>query len=911
MIPPSLPLTVEEADENVVYMCFEDHVAADNATFGAIRNLSCGRRDDVQFCDEVSLTTSDAVDIDESDFLVESSSEASTGDPAERKPHVSTPVRNHRSGTDTQHSSKSGRTPERATAPPVGRPDGESGADATGTSPSKSQRRETVTPTRQTTTPRKAASTGRTNSSPHAPRFHTGYHVTSQLSSATSVASDDTPLQPAPITPSRSAAPGDSAATLLEKVMYDAGAYTVDSIDSEFQQSYTPAPAAVMGFGSMVTPARNELNMFTALSQLGDVEGLVAFEKTMYQTCVLRSRAFDVAWSKFMQRINDIIRISVQEGMGVILELLERNAVSDTMLPIILVDLGVVSSDQRIVLDKLFTSLSSSGDKKHVFVKVNIMGNVQASLESIYTSLKGLMPNNRKNSVEAQPLDISVRKSIMEQIVDLFKTYFRSRNLVLIIEKITNNLNELLFIFEKFKSCEGVAISCILCSNCWETNLEHHISPRVYSGLSIVNCDVVSVNKLSDDLLNVLLFDSEIQCFIPHMHMLQQSWNMLYNEEMSVSALIKRIYSMYDSFFRNSQFSFVCMPDIVDMRSAVHVSNNEPYFEVYRNEKMARDLFIKLGLLFCGCNLSESHVAYLQVILDKQASMEAFCLQVMPYESMKLIERRLSLQLGIYLLNTLMGLLPDCDRARSRLGMLVKILCSEHAAIRINDLIKRISRVIRAKQDQSLADLIATMKDLGIHFLTFYPAAESISRFLGTPPKYDLVEEYLDTVRADSTSTTVATFVEHALGMLMLPTIQSCSKLAYQMVVAKFTPFKTEWHILRDILEQNECTGFAEDLKHLIRSSRTLSTREVNVWDLFCLFHAKFAADPISKTFVRFSMALETAIHILGYYAVSTSKVVQLISPGIESCSSSSVRLAHVIKGRLSRFKVRRIHMGK
>ncbi|GBE59920.1 hypothetical protein, conserved [Babesia ovata] len=912
MIPPSLPLTLEEADENVVYMCFEDHVFADNAAFGAIRNLSCGRRDDIEFCDEVTLTTADAVDIDESDFSAESSSEAPTGGAAEREPHVSTPVRTPQRGTGSRQPRTSVRTPERVRTPTSSRKNAVFGADASGTRALSSPYGETATPTRPASLHRDDPATVYTESPIRRSRFLTAYDVASQLSSSSSSAGGDSPPHRPLVPPSKVATgPGDSVATSLEKAMYDASAYTVESIDPEFQQSYAPAPAVVMGFGSVVTPARNELNMYDALSNLGDLEGRAGFEKSMYQTCVLRSRAFSLSWARFMHRINDIIRVSVQEGVKAVLELLELNSVSDTMLPIILVDVGVVSNDQRIVLDKLFVSLSSSGQQEHLFIKVNLLGNVQQSLEGIYTSMKSSMPNARHNTSDAPALDLNTRKNIMEHIAELHRSSFKTRNLVFVMEKMTHNLNELLYIFEMLKSHEGVSISCILCSNCWETNLEHHVSPRVYAGLSIVNCDVVSVNTLSDDVLKLLLFEPEIQCFLPHMHMLQQFWDILYNEEMSVSSLIRRIYGMYDVFYRNAQFSFVCMPDIVDIRSTVHVSNTEPYFEVHKNESMIKELFAKLGLLFCGCNLSESHVAYLQVILDKQSSMEAFCLQVMPYEAMKLIERRISLQLAMYLLNTLMTLLPDSDRPRSRLSVLVKILCSEHVAIRINDLIKRISRVIQTKHGQSLSDLVGKMKELGTHFLTFYPAAESMMRFLGKQPKYDLVAEYLDMMRTNASSATLSTFVEHALGMLMLPTVQSSSKLAYQMVVAKYTPFRSEWHILRDLLEPKECTAFAEDIRHLILLSRTIASRDVNLWHLFCLFHAKFAADPISKTFIRFSMALETAINILGYYTLSASKVVNLISPDIESCTSTSVRLAHVIKGRLSRFKVRRIHLGR
>ncbi|GFE55560.1 hypothetical protein BaOVIS_029640 [Babesia ovis] len=686
--------------------------------------------------------------------------------------------------------------------------------------------------------------------------------------------------------------------------------YVFDNKGIEFSQSYVPASSSVMGLGTLVTPTRNELKMCNALSDLGDKECLLAFERTMYQSSILRSRAFSLSWGMFMQRVNDIIRTSVDRGAKSVIDLLKYNKLSGNLLQVILADVGVALEDKKPMLDILIGSMETLSPKEHILIKVNTSTPIQAILEHIYLTLKGCVTHVRSQQ-EGQVIDAAIRKTILEQIVQVYRSHSPGAHLVLIIDTITHNLSELLFTLQLLKTQEGLMVSCILCANCWQTNLEQHVSMRVYSGLSILNCDVLSVNKVADEILNILLFDSAVQSFVPHFHSLEKIWDTLYDEEMSIIGLIKRVYYIYECFYRNSQLSFVCMPNMVNIFSKVRTLESEPFFEVEQNDDVAKELLCKLSLLFCASNLSESHCAYLQLLLDKDASVEALCLQLLPREALKLTERRISLQLGILLLQKLMVMLPNCDRARGRLSLLTKTLCSEHAEMRVNELTKRLSRTIQAKHDRSLVDIVASLKEIGSHFLSVYPTVASMMSLLGTPPKHDLVCDYLVAIRPNAGSTAVSVFVEHALTTLLLPTVQSSSRLAHHMVMAKFRPLKAEWNIMRDMLANKESAGFTKYVKELLAISQMLPTRTVNLWDMFCLFYAKFPDETISRVFIRFVMAIETACHILGYFTMVVTKTTQPVNAVLEPSTSTSKKLIQMIKARLSRLKMRRIHLGR
>ncbi|GIX64963.1 N-acetyl-gamma-glutamyl-phosphate reductase [Babesia caballi] len=701
------------------------------------------------------------------------------------------------------------------------------------------------------------------------------------------------------------------SAIVLDSAAAKLSAYTFDAGFAEFVQSYLTPGEGVFRLGSIVAPTRNELKMCNALSDLGDHGSLAAFERTLYQSSVLRSRAFALCWAKFTQRVDDIIRCSVSRGAKAVLDLLNNDFVSGALLQVIVADVGVVMDDRKLVLDSLVSALESMSPREYMLIKVNIGGTIQSCLEQIYAALKARMTSARLQTGEGCSLDAAARKTVMEQIAELYRWCFKNYHVVFVVEKVTHNLNELLYILQVLKNREGFAVSCILCANCWQTNLEQHLSTRVYSGLSVLNCDVVSLKRVSDELLGVLMHDSEVQCFLPHMHALAEIWDTLYDEEMSINGLIKRVYNMYECFYRNAQFSFICAPGIVDMRSAVRTIGEAPYFEVQRNEGVVKELFCKLGLLFCGLSLSQSHAAYLQLLLDRQVSVEALCKYVLPGEAIKLIERRVALQLGIYLMQAMLPLLPDYERARSRLHLMARLLCSEHSEVRIVDMIKRLSSFVRTKQESGSEELIALFKGLGERFLALYPAVESMMRFVGHPPKYDLVRDYFDALTMDSGELKVVAFVEHALHVLMLPTVRSVSVLTHQMMLAKYRPLNPEWSTLRDLLKRKDCTGFANDLQNLVALSQTLPSRTINLWELFCLFHTKVAGEPVSKVFIRFSVALETVTQILGYYTLVGARDVQSTDADAATGASVKSRLAHMIKMRLSRFKVRRVHLGR
>lgn len=697
--------------------------------------------------------------------------------------------------------------------------------------------------------------------------------------------------------------------TSLEDFMSKLSGYKFEKPGSEFLQSYVPASADVFGLGTLVTPTRKDISMCHALSEIGDMAGLRSFERTLYQTAVLRSRAFGLSWDYFMRRVNDIIGMSVHNGAQGILELLKSSSASDPLLQLIIADVGVMLADKSKVLDILIDALKD-GKKQNIVVKAKLSNTIQSCLEHIYIQLKVKASSSRSQGSDRSALEPGSRKNIFQEISELYKWRLRNRRIVIVVDKISQNLCEFLYILQLLKNREGLLLSCILCSNCWQTNLEQHVSLRVYYNLSIVNCDVLSVNKVSEEILKILLFDSEVQCFFPHLVELEVIWNTLYDDEMSLNGLIKRIYSMYENFYRSSQFSFVCMPNIIDIKAKVWETAGVPPFGIEADESLGRLLHSRLGLLFCGACLSASHGAYLQLLLDKEASLEALCLHVLPYEAMRLFERRLSMQLGTYILYELMACLPDHSRTRDRLALLSATFHSDHMDVRLPDLIKRISRTIGCKTGPSLSNVFSIMRRMGSHFLAVYSTITTLNSYMSCVPKHDLIDEYLRVIGGSSASS-AATFVEHALMMLLVPAVHTESKLGHHMMVAKFHNQRHDWNVLRDMLTKKECTGFANDLKHLIKLSQAILARNINLWDLFCLFYSHFSRDGLASVFIRFTMALDTLTHILGYYSYTPVKTSLPLGLGSELSGSVELRLANAIKAKLSRFKVKRIHMGK
>ncbi|KAK1442270.1 hypothetical protein BgAZ_403000 [Babesia gibsoni] len=700
----------------------------------------------------------------------------------------------------------------------------------------------------------------------------------------------------------------------MEESISKMSAYKLSKPDSEFLHSYIPVDNNLLGLGSVVAPTKKDMTMLRAMGNLGDTNSLKTLEKTMYQTSVLRSRAFSLAWEEFMKRVNRLITDSVENGAKSVMELLKFYKIAGKLLQLIIVDVGVVLKDKNSVLDILM-GLLEDDKKEYIVIKVRTGTSVQTCMENLYIQLKAKVTHSRSQTSDAQAqsqtLDISTRKGIVEKVSELYKWRLKNKHIIIVIDKITHNLSELLYCLQMMKNKEGVVLSCILCSNCWQTNLEQHVSPRVYAGLSILNCDVLSVNKVSDEILKTILCDPTAQCFFPHLFELEDIWNTLYDEEMCINGLIMRIYHMYDSFFGGSQLSFVCLPNIVNIKANVRREGSISQLRIEKDRTLAPTLHSKLALLFCGAELSETQGDCIQIMLGKEHSVEALCLHVLPGEAMKLFERKISMQLGISMLYELMGYIPDCHTARGRLGLLADTFHSDHVEIRVEEIIKRICRIIEAKEGKGLSELIATLRKVGENFLQYYPTIVSLFEYMGKVEKYKLIKEYKDAVGVGSKAPTVATFVDHALNVLLLPTLFEASKLGPEMMVSKFHNQKYEWDILKDFLTKKDCTGFSRDIKHLIALSQAMATKSVNLWDLFCLFYSSKVGECLSSLFIRFSLAVDALTHVLGYYAYVPIKGAIPMDLSSDIVETVQMRLAHAIKAKLSRFKVKRVHVGK
>ncbi|EDO05974.1 putative integral membrane protein [Babesia bovis T2Bo] len=682
--------------------------------------------------------------------------------------------------------------------------------------------------------------------------------------------------------------------------------YNLVKRSNGFFQSYILPPYGMMSLG-ISTPTRNELKVWSSFNDLQQKIGIQIFEKSMYQSTVLRCRAFSLSWGILMLRINDVIKSSIYDGAANMIKLLKRNSIIGTLLQVIVVDAGLITEDKNNLLNMVIDVIDDITQKEIIFIKVKPYNALQSIFEQINAMLKIRVAFSRP-LVEGE-VDKALRRGTLENIVNLFNCDWAKRRLVFVIDKITYELNELLLILHEIQVESDVNVSCVISSNCWYSNVEDHISENLLEKITIETCDVISVCKLSDDILNIILCDSETQCFVPHLHSLETIWNFLYDEKMSIETLIRYIYNVYESYYIGSQVNFLSSPDICEVSWNASPVELEPFYNLDDRREVVGDIYCKLALLCCGCILSVSHCAYFQLLLNNDGSIETFALQALPHEALKITERRLSLQLGMRFLQKLMLILPNCQRARGRLAVLSKTICGKNSDILIGDLIKRISYTMQSNLGERNNDIGEVLKAEYPYFVSLYPTVASMMSLLGRPPKYDLSHEYWDVLHKKVGYVDIAIFVEHLLTTLLLPTLKSASRMFFYMMMPKSGVFDTKWNVSGNVLLHSKPKSCYTYIKEFVALTKCLPRRPINLWDLFSLFSAKFPNEMFSKLFVVFIICVETVTQIWGYYALIISKSSRYTA--IQNKRSKTLTtLLIAIRSRLSHLKLRRIHLG-
>ncbi|EKX72891.1 hypothetical protein BEWA_014500 [Theileria equi strain WA] len=737
------------------------------------------------------------------------------------------------------------------------------------------------------------------------------------------------------------------------------GTYHFEAGDVNLLRKTSYTKDKTFGVGCEVAPTRNEIEMLTELVNLGQKDKLEEFESSVHQSCTLRSNAFENTWNLFCAKVNAIIKRYVKKGVHNVLESLECGNLIDSFLKVVLLDVGIDHQDTRLVLDMLHDELSASS--KFTFIKVYDVKSVQDIINQSIRALNSQIRDwDRKNSsrdlryinrhkeTESKeapegsdpiPDTVNIHETHIGHEVDIvtsdtkkvptskgddkdpysIETFVKlckkckDSEIVLIFDKMQSITGEMLYTLLSLKD-EGLNVSCILCSTAWQPQLETYCSLKVYEHLSIVNCDIIVANDVCDDIVSTLLWDTKIQTFIPSLKTIKQIWDIFFDIDMSITSLIYRIYAVFENFYSNYQFSFLNTPSVANIEA--------------EDEDYAIDLYSKYSLLCMGAGISESHVAYLELKMGRELSLSKVLLDMLPLNSVVLYERRVSFQLGIKLLFSLLRFLPDCQTSRLRLKVIMDTFTCANPEQMITILIKKVSNMITTGASSRISAILDIFKEFYDTFKSIYPSILNIRTFLkkdlqDVTLEYDtllssqgnlpiLTSSRLDSGSADDLDTFVqqiSKFVGVFLRSCFLPVVYKL-ELANDLMVQKAFSIRNEQDVLNKlkVADKNGTLDMLmSDVSEIVKLSQVLPGKSIDMWSLFCLFYSQYEKESLSYIFTRFTIAIETLSNIYGYFEVSAQKTGCEI-PSIPRVSRA--KLTHTIKNRLQNIKIKRIHLG-
>ncbi|UKJ88940.1 hypothetical protein MACJ_002186 [Theileria orientalis] len=366
--------------------------------------------------------------------------------------------------------------------------------------------------------------------------------------------------------------------------------YETGSVD--LRRKYRSFERLCFGLGCTVPPTKQELEMCSQLSLWGDDSSLSQYETSVYQSCLLRSRSFESIWRKFCNRVIGIIRRYTLQGVKRLLRIINEQNLVEPFLKVVLVDLGSDRQDQQLFISILQEELNQTLREKQMLLKVTVTNNnsVDDIVNQIYIQMYQLLLLSSA-ATSASSTDLRIGRStepkdqyyyylhqdyvaitrgekswsesqfsgenLLDGLVKLYENFFSDNELVVIIDKINPMINDVLYMFQMLKRRRLMKINSVLivCSN--NEYLETYCNSLIYSNLGIFECSMFMISCLVDDIVQVLLYDTKVQDFIPNFRMVKEIYETFINQDSSLTLMILRVYQLYEQYYNNHIFSYL------------------------------------------------------------------------------------------------------------------------------------------------------------------------------------------------------------------------------------------------------------------------------------------------------------------------------------------------------------------
>ncbi|XP_955048.1 uncharacterized protein TA04125 [Theileria annulata] len=340
-----------------------------------------------------------------------------------------------------------------------------------------------------------------------------------------------------------------------------------EPVDMDVRRKYKSFEQLCFGLGCLVCPTKQELEMCKQLSSLPDASALSQYETSVYQGCILRSRAFETIWRKFCNRVIGIVRRYILKGIENLLKIIESQELIDPFLKLVLIDLGTDRRDQQLFLNILLEELNNLIKQKYILIRVNNNNNLNDIIKQMYIQLYTQLLLANKN------LNVSTtnNNNILNKLIHLYNSFINKFNtnntngsveccgyeFVIVVDKLNEYINDILYLFQMIKRRKLLPINCIVVISTNNEYLEKYCNTRIYSNLGIFECGVITVSSIIEEILQVLMFDVYVQDFIPNFQILQDLYDQYINIDNSFTLFILRVYQMYEQYYNSFIFSYL------------------------------------------------------------------------------------------------------------------------------------------------------------------------------------------------------------------------------------------------------------------------------------------------------------------------------------------------------------------
>ncbi|BAM41228.1 conserved hypothetical protein [Theileria orientalis strain Shintoku] len=328
--------------------------------------------------------------------------------------------------------------------------------------------------------------------------------------------------------------------------------YETGSVD--LRRKYRSFERLCFGLGCTVPPTKQELEMCSQLSLWGDDSSLSQYETSVYQSCLLRSRAFESIWTKFCNRVIGMIRRYTLEGLKNLLKIVNEEHLVEPFLKVVQVDLGSDRQDQQLFISILQEELTQKLSSKQILLKLTVKNNdtVDDAVNQIYIQMYQLLLLKGEKSWNDTHFS---GDNLLNGLVNLYENYFADHELLVIIDKINPIINDILYMFQMLKRRRLMRVNSVLlvCSN--NEYLERYCNSLIYSNLGIFECSMFMISCLVDDIVQVLLYDTKVQDFIPNFRMVMEIYDTFANQDSSLTLMILRVYQLYEQYYNKQIFS--------------------------------------------------------------------------------------------------------------------------------------------------------------------------------------------------------------------------------------------------------------------------------------------------------------------------------------------------------------------